>query len=148
MLKPKYIGNDLILTYVTDEQGKINLNVTCPVGCGRCCGYWRGVTELASWAETDKKRCPHWKSYGCRLERKKRPLECKAYICELALLAIENLLSQKDIESCLAKKAQDIAFTFFKRYPKIHNVKISDLSLDEKDRKALEKIKNPFFFTI
>ena len=119
MTKPKFT-NEHILTYVTDEQGKINSDIVCPIGCGRCCEYWRGVKHLFELTKLDKKRCPFLKSYGCRLERRKRPVECKTYICELALLAIERLISQKDIEYAIFKKLQDVAFTFFNRYPKIH----------------------------
>lgn len=139
MLTPKFEGNDAILTVITDENGKVNMDIRCPVGCGKCCGYWEGVKALKAWVGIRKSKCPYLHSYGCTLARRKRPIECKAYICELAILSMHELVTDKEVEKAIKEKAQDIAFTFFNRYPEIKKAKPSDVFLDENDKKLLEK---------
>lgn len=82
----------LHLRGLVDGEGYVLLNVRCPVACGKCCEDWRGVAELME-LESKNGRCPHlgWTG-GCCLKREKRPLECRAYACELAQLQLTGML--------------------------------------------------------
>ena len=122
MLEPKEQGESIILRFLTDDNGKIQTDIICPVACGKCCGYWMGVKELKFLTvrvplDGSPPKCPHLRSKGCHLKRTRRPLECKIYICELGVLVLEGLVDKTEIEACLKAGKQVGAFDFLGKYP-------------------------------
>src|SRR5512137_3106059 len=91
----------LHLRGLVDGEGYVLLNVRCPVSCGKCCGEWRGVVDLMELEPRDG-RCPNLRASGCVLKREKRPLECRAYACELCQLALLGQASSDDSERVVA----------------------------------------------
>ena len=117
MLNPKFDekGN-LIIRMFTNDIGELITDIVCPIGCGRCCSYWSVVRELKCFAEQDpsREKCPYLRKKGCKLPRKRRPLECLIYTCELAALLLEgdHEITKEDIQRVLNEGKQGNAFSF------------------------------------
>lgn len=100
--------------HVADKDGNVMLDVPCPVGCGRCCKYWREVKELEHIAASkpDRERCPNMRSQGCKLKRSRMPLQCRAYLCELAGLALTGDVTIEEAQRVIDADAQTRAMSF------------------------------------
>lgn len=100
--------------HLVREDGSIVLDVPCPIGCGKCCKYWRDVDELKYLAEAKPKRvrCPNLRENGCKLKRSRRPAECNNYVCELGALAVTGRVTIEDAERVLEAGKQEDAFEF------------------------------------
>jgi len=104
--------NTLDITFLEDAAGERILDVACKVSCGACCSYWLTVEELhhhVVGATITPTRCPHLRRRGCHLKRSKMPAICKAYLCQLGMLAHEGLVTEEEIKHVVALKAQNYA---------------------------------------
>lgn len=118
------------------------MDMVCPVACGECCDAWRSVIDLSYQAKTyppAPAECPYLTSTGCKLQRQDRPLQCTAYICELGILALANLVTKAEINNIIAGGNQQIAFAILKKHPKI---KVSKIKFRKKDRLKILKYLN------
>lgn len=85
----------LHLRGLVDGEGYVLLNVRCPVACGKCCEDWHCVVELMG-LESREGRCPNLRASGCMLKREKRPMECRAYACQLCQLVLLGQANSED----------------------------------------------------
>lgn len=95
----------LHLRGLVDGEGYVLLNVRCPVACGKCCEDWRDVVDLAD-REPREGRCPNLRAFGCVLKREKRPLECRAYACQLCQLVLLGQANGEDSARAVAAGCQ------------------------------------------
>lgn len=140
-------GNGATIEFVTDDQGYVDLDIRCPVSCGACCDFWKDVPSVAFGMLTEAilgpayAECPHLTERGCRLPRKKRPIECTSYLCELAKLALEDLVSEEEIQKTIEKAQQNDAFTYLGKCPKIKECKSKkEVKFRPSDQRKLKKI--------
>jgi hypothetical protein len=74
-----------------------------------------------------KKSCPYYRTnQGCRIKRARRPIACNGYVCELAILALLEQVSQSEINEVLAQKKQFQAFSTIRK-PLVISIKREDV---------------------
>lgn len=131
--------------HIADKDGNVLLDVPCPVGCGRCCKYWREVRELEHIAQSkpDRERCPNLRDSGCKLKRSRMPLQCKAYLCELAGLAIMGKVTVEEAQRVYDADAQTRAMDFLgKEKPKMDIFEAAEkgkIQLADREKAMLDK---------
>jgi hypothetical protein len=128
MLPLRNSKGEFQIRFRSDDAGQVIKDNPCPIGCGFCCKYWRQVKELAHLARRDVDRCPYLRKTGCRLKRSKMPVTCRAFTCELAILALEGLVSREEIRNTLAAGEQERAFAFLSKEPPTRDLHAEDLS--------------------
>jgi len=107
-----------VKTLVADD-GSLLTNVECPIHCGACCGFWKGTHTLKNLVQalSMSRECPYLGEKGCELDRDKRPIECTAYLCELAILAVKKMVTKNEINRVLKCARQNGAFKFLGKDP-------------------------------
>jgi len=137
------------LRVLTDDKGQVLFDIRCPVACGCCCDYWKDVPSVA-FMQLSKEivgpsfplECPHLKDNGCCLPRKKRPLECLIYLCELGILATEKMVTEEEITRVLDEGLQEDAFKFLGKYPPVTKGELKDAKVKKRDKKLIKKTFN------
>ena len=108
------------LMAMIDDEGRIIFDIPCPIKCGACCDEWRDLRAFGHFAKAvlGIQDCPNLGPRGCKLPRKKRPIECTVYLCELALLAVHEMLTDEERDRVLASRRQESAFSMLGKFPK------------------------------
>jgi len=148
-VKLEQTEDGIFLQVLTDKKGQVLFDIRCPVACGVCCDYWKDVPSVA-FMQLSKEivgpsfplECPHLKDNGCCLPRKKRPLECLIYLCELGILATEKMVTEEEITHTLECSRQNDAFAFLAKYPPVVNGNIKDAKIKKRDKKLIKKTFN------
>ena len=147
-MKLEQTEDGTFLRVLTDDKGQVLFDIRCPVACGCCCDFWKDVPSIALASLTAEimgpayAECPHLKDNGCCLPRKKRPLECLTYLCELGILATEKLVTEEEITQVLDQGLQEDAFKFLGKFPPVVEGNIKDAKIKKRDKKLIKKILN------
>lgn len=145
-MKLEQTEDGTVLKVLTDNKGRVLFDIRCPVSCGCCCDYWKDTPVGLLAKELNpvgyQFECPHLADNGCRLPRKKRPIECLIYLCELGILATEKMVTEEEITRVLDEGLQNDAFKFLGKSPPVTQGNIKDAKFKQRDKKMIKKILN------
>jgi len=111
-----------------DGAGKPVFDVQCSVSCGDCCGYWYEIPDFAHYRDGKRSSCPKQRKHGCRLKRAQRPEICRAYMCELGMLAHLGMVGAEEIASVVASGSQAVACSTLRKYLPVESEEVLDLA--------------------
>lgn len=142
MLRLKESGGKVYVEAAIGDDGYVMTNIKCPVHCGMCCTYWKDVIDLAPLIAKypNEPECPNLRENGCKFKRRDMPFQCKSHLCELAMLAIDKLVTQEQILKAVDAGAQDYAFKFLGIEIPAKPGKKGDLKFRGKDEFRLRKL--------
>jgi hypothetical protein len=141
-MRLKHTPQGFYVQALVDDNNQAILDITCPIKCGVCCGYWNETITLRNLhkGQDPTDECPYLKATGCGLPRKVRPIECTAYLCELATLAVMELVTQEEITRALDSSKQHDACEFLGKELHAESAEIKDLKIKSRDKKRVDKL--------
>jgi hypothetical protein len=135
------------LYYLTDKKtGEPLYEINCKVKCGACCNLWYQIKDLQHLLTRDtpkNQKCPMLRTNGCKLKRNRMPEPCRAYLCELGMLAHENQVTEQEIQHVIMVGAQEWAIKELKKRIQVDNNSIDyeDLCPELRKYKDLSSLK-------
>lgn len=126
-----------------DDNGNFLLDLECPVKCGYCCNEWKDLVAFGHFANEILwgGHCPNLGQTGCKLPRRKRPIECTAYLCELAILAGQGKVDVDQIKRVVDAKRQHSAFAYLGVWSTIDlDIQAERAKIRPDDKRKIDKL--------